>query len=54
MPHEKVAEDIEIEIKRIEKLIENYRPLLQKVKIQEPNFIRKPLSVVSGATPDTL
>lgn len=39
MPHEKVTEDIEIEIKRIEKLIENYRPLLQKVKIQEPDFI---------------
>ena len=39
MPHEKVAEDIEIEIKRIEKLIENYRPLLQNVKIQEPDFI---------------
>jgi len=39
MLHEKVAEDIEIEIKRIEKLIENYRSLLQKVKNQEPDFI---------------
>ena len=39
MLHEKVIEDIESEIKRIEKLIENYAPLLKKVKTEKPDFI---------------
>jgi len=39
MEPKKVIEDIEIEIKRIEKLIEDYAPLLKKVRDQEPNFI---------------
>lgn len=39
MPHEKVVEDIEIEIKRIEKLIEGYAPLLKKVKTGKPDFV---------------
>jgi hypothetical protein len=40
MPHKKVVEDIETEIKRIEKLIENYAPLLKKVKTEKPNFVQ--------------
>jgi hypothetical protein len=40
MPHEKVIEDIESEIKRIERLIENYAPLLKKVKTKKPNFVQ--------------
>lgn len=39
MPHEKVIEDLESEIKRIEKLIENYAPLLKRVKTEKPDFI---------------
>lgn len=39
MEPKKVIEDIELEIKRIEKLIEDYAPLLKKVRDQEPNFI---------------
>jgi hypothetical protein len=39
MPHEKVIENIESEIKRIEKLIENYVHLLKKVKTKKPDFI---------------
>jgi len=36
---EKVIEGIELELKRIEKLLENYEPLLKKVKAQKPDFI---------------
>jgi len=39
MLHEKVIEDIESEIKRIEKLIGNYAPLLKRVKTEKPDFI---------------
>jgi len=39
MENEKLIEEIEIEIERIEMLFENYKPLLRKVKTKEPNFI---------------
>jgi hypothetical protein len=39
MPHKRVREEIELEINRIEKLLENYEPLLKRVKTQKPNFI---------------
>jgi hypothetical protein len=39
MQHKKVMEEIEFEVKRIEKLFEDYEPLLKKVREQEPNFI---------------
>jgi hypothetical protein len=40
MPLKKVVEDIETEIKRIERLIENYAPLLKKAKTEKPNFVQ--------------
>jgi len=39
MSHENVIEDIEIEIKRIEKLTADYKPLLKRVKVQEPDIV---------------
>ncbi|MFQ5869433.1 MAG: hypothetical protein ACE5JC_05985 [Candidatus Zixiibacteriota bacterium] len=39
MSHENVIEDIEIEIKRIEKLTADYEPLLKRVKVQEPDIV---------------
>lgn len=39
MPSKKVQDEIELEIKRIEKLLQNYTPLLNEIKTQEPNFI---------------
>lgn len=39
MQYKQVIEEIEIEIKKIEKLFEDYRPLLEKVSNQEPTFI---------------
>lgn len=39
MPHKKIIEEIEFEVKRIEKLFEDYEPLLKKIREQEPNFI---------------
>jgi len=39
MPHKSVVEDIDFEIKRIEKLVKDYEPLLNKVKTEGPNFI---------------
>ena len=39
MLDEKIFEDIGTEVKRIDKLFEDYEPLLEKVKNQEPDFI---------------
>ncbi len=39
MPDEKVFKDIEAECKRIDKLYEEYEPLLEKIKDREPDFI---------------
>ncbi|MDI6735534.1 MAG: hypothetical protein QME42_04985 [bacterium] len=39
MQHKKVIENIELEIKRIERLINEYEVLLKKVKVQHPDFI---------------
>ncbi len=39
MPPKKVRDEIELEIKRIEKLLNHYKPLLKKVKTQKPDFI---------------
>ncbi len=39
MQHKKVIEEIGFEVKRIEKLFEDYESLLKKVKNKEPNFI---------------
>lgn len=41
MPDDKVLEDIETECKKIDKLFEDYEPLLIKVKEQTPDFIEK-------------
>lgn len=38
MPDEKIFEDIEIECKKIDKLFEDYEPLLEKIKDQPPDF----------------
>ncbi len=39
MSHENVIEDVEVEIKRIEKLTADYKPLLKRVKVQEPDIV---------------
>ncbi len=39
MPSKKVRDEIELEIKRIDKLLNHYKPLLKKVKTQKPGFI---------------
>jgi hypothetical protein len=39
MPPKKVRDEIELEIKRIEKLLNHYKPLLKKVKTEKPDFI---------------
>ncbi len=39
MQYKQVIEEMEIEIKKIEKIFEDYRPLLEKVSNQEPTFI---------------
>jgi hypothetical protein len=39
MLHESVFEAIALELDRLNELLEKYAPLLQKSKIQEPDFI---------------
>ena len=39
MPPDRVREEIELEIKKIEKLLKHYEPLLKKVKKQRPDYI---------------
>jgi hypothetical protein len=39
MPDENIIEDIETECKRIDKLFEEYEPLLEKIKDRAPDFI---------------
>jgi len=39
MPYRKVVEEIEYEVEKIERLLQDYEPLLKKVKEQEPDFI---------------
>ena len=39
MPPKKVRDEIELEIKRIDKLLNHYKPLLKEVKTQKPDFI---------------
>jgi len=39
MPHEKVFKEIETECNRIDRLFQEYEPLLEKIKEQEPDFI---------------
>lgn len=39
MPPKKVMEEIELEIKRIERLIKSYEPLLKKATTQKPDYI---------------
>lgn len=38
MPPEKIVEEIETECSRIEQLFQDYDPLLEKIKDQEPDF----------------
>jgi hypothetical protein len=39
MSHKNVIEDIELEIKRIEKLLKDYEPLLKRTEAQRPDII---------------
>lgn len=39
MQRKKIIEEIETECKRIEKLFRDYKPLLKKIEIFEPDFI---------------
>lgn len=39
MPHEKVFGEIDTECNRIDRLFQEYEPLLEKTKTQEPDFI---------------
>jgi hypothetical protein len=39
MSHKYIIEDIEVEIKRIEKLLKDYEPLLKRTEAQRPDII---------------